>query len=465
MGARPRLGGRAPVRRVFSATQEAHVQQDSLGGLEEHTNYLQAPRPLVGVSQVTGSSHLYHLPLWLVLGPYLAQQLQIHYSGGTAKPASATSSSRHAARGYWPVYTYRFVRHDVCMVSLPASLVNLLPELTRRPTAKEAKSLRLRRQQLSAGGVLAESARRATAHTSELRDAGADRDLRLRRDFVFLREPIDSDLVSDRRAPHRSLRPPATQITSSQGATLRFELTLLAIAQGISKPGARGHLPQLPVSGYSSERSWIDVIASTAKVSGGGNQLSIVRDKKARSIRSALETLEGADLVGLRGSAGEQGRYEGFYLLHEGGHQNSSSDPIPYVIPPKLPHDEGPVSLPAGFIEKGWVHVLADSELVLLLMVACGYGGALGPPLEPGEVAVPADIRLRHYGIHRDPFSTARKTLEYFGLLKVNEVDRYHDGRGVDDAQNLHRLTLQRDTFDLDAISSIRDAIDYHLAR
>jgi hypothetical protein len=83
----------------------------------------------------------------------------------------------------------------------------------------------------------------------------------------------------------------------------------------------------------------------------------------------------------------------------------------------------------------GCFHVLEDAEITLLLMVACGRGTLVATSkadLVPGEVAIPAEVRLRGYGIHRDPFSAACKTLEWFGLLGVREVARHFDGRGED---------------------------------
>lgn len=335
---------------------------------------------------------------------------------------------------------------------------------TRPPTDKEAVSLRGRLSHLAPGATFRESVERATSNVTRLRGGGADRDLRIRPTFVCLRKGIDPTEVSDRKAPRRHLRPAATRITSSRGPNLRLELTLLAIAQSAGKNGAPGRLPELPVAGSSSDDAWTDVLASAATASGQGAHFASVRDKKARSIRNALDTLADAGLVAFRGKVGEPGRYDDFYLLDEGGPQNAGRDPITYRIP-NFPLDVGLVKLPAGFIENGWVHVLADSELVVLLMVACGYGGPGSPAVEAGEVAISADFRLRHYGIHRDPFSTARKTLEYFGLLNVDEKNRWADGRARDDEHMLHRLRLNPAGFSRDAASTVHEAIARQLAR
>jgi hypothetical protein len=111
---------------------------------------------------------------------------------------------------------------------------------------------------------------------------------------------------------------------------------------------------------------------------------------------------------------------------------------------------------PSGrFVMNGWLHVLEDSEITLLLMVACGRGTLVATSeaaISPGEVAIPAEVRLRRYGIHRDPFSAARKTLEWFGLLDVREVARHFDGRGEDGAARLHRLSVTPRGFEVNAV-------------
>lgn len=85
--------------------------------------------------------------------------------------------------------------------------------------------------------------------------------------------------------------------------------------------------------------------------------------------------------------------------------------------------------------------------------------------LRAGEVAIPANVRLRYYGIHRDPFSAARRTLDRFGLLDVREVRRHDDARGEDGEMNLHRVSLLLDGFDVDALSTVRGALQAQLAR
>lgn len=339
----------------------------------------------------------------------------------------------------------------------------LTVDFTRPLDTKQRASFQHRGALLETGKPFARS---VEAATTNLRDMTSGRDLLLRHDYVYLREPIAAEAVSDRRAPRREVRPSATRISSSQGAALRFHLSVLAVAQATTKRGKRARLPDLPITAFNGSRGWTDILASAATPSGKGEHYSSVRDKKVRSVHAALDTLEDSGLVALPGAAGARGRYDGFVLLHEVG-RKSVGDPIPYLVPAE---SEVPVfSLPAGFVTNGWLHVLSDSEINLLLMVASGRS-RLFPwgdtaDLLLGEVAVPGDIRLRHYGIHRDPYSTARKTLEWFGLLRVREVERHEDGRGEDGAQKLHRLSLNQSGLDANALDVVRAVIGEQLAR
>ena len=335
---------------------------------------------------------------------------------------------------------------------------------SRQLTAKERSSFEHRSRLLAAGSPYSKSGATAMERLGEL--APLAHELVLRQDYVYLRTPIESSVVSDRTAPARRLRPAATRISSSQGCALRFHLTLLSVAQARSKAGKRARLPDMPLAAFSGGLGWTDIVASAAVESGDGNHLSSVRDKKLRTLRSALSSLNEANLVGLHGPAGKSGRNDGFTLRHEGGPQNDG-DPIPYVVPAETAADV--FSLPAGFITNGWVHVLSDSEINLLLMVASGRAGLFpwgdNADLLPGEVAIPAEARLRHYGIHRDPFSVARKTLAWFDLLNVREVGRHDDGRAQDDVRKLHRLSLNAAAFELEAPTVLREQIAQQLAR
>lgn len=288
--------------------------------------------------------------------------------------------------------------------------------------------------------------------------------LRIRTPFSYLERPIPEEEATDRRAPKRALRPPATMISSGKGAALRMYLSALAYAQIKNRPGRRGTL-DIPLSSFSREWGWNDIVATPAVASGRGATGASIREKKARTLASALDTLSEARLVHLPGTPGKRGRYEAFSLLDEAGWQRGG-DPLPYLVPAK---NEDYFTLPTGFVTQGWLNVLEDSEITLLLMVACRRGtlNAIGndPDVAPNEVAIPAEIRLRHYGIHRDPFSSARKTLEWFGLLDVREIHRHEDGRAQDAEMRLHRLSLLREGFESPALETVRETIDHQLSR
>ncbi|MCO7273341.1 hypothetical protein [Cellulosimicrobium cellulans] len=176
-------------------------------------------------------------------------------------------------------------------------------------------------------------------------------------------------------------------------------------------------------------------------------------DKRVKQVRSALRRMEqeGLAIVG-----------DHLDLLQEDA--LSAQAGAPSYKPPRLP--EPTFDLPGDFINKGWVHVLEDTEILLLLMVACGAGRLAD--VSP-EIAIPSRTRLLNYGITRDSYSTAHHALSDFGLLQVDDVGRYDDGRvidyGTEDGQlQVHRLTLRPDGFARDAYPVVRDALQVRLA-
>lgn len=118
--------------------------------------------------------------------------------------------------------------------------------------------------------------------------------------------------------------------------------------------------------------------------------------------------------------------------------------------------------LPPGFITNGWVHILEDSELTVLLMLYCGAGALPVDPhnnVNPGEVAISGDTRLTRYGIQRDPYSSAIRALHDFGLLTVREIGRHDDGRAEDSQTQLHRLQRIDSGFDEPALPTVLRAL------
>lgn len=341
----------------------------------------------------------------------------------------------------------------------------MLLDFSRPLRPSERKAFGARKSRLS--GQFGESATQATAALlgEPLGGPGllSTEGLRIRDDFSFLRVPVLAGTASDRRAPTRSLRPSATRLVSSQGIALRLYLTMLAVTQVRLRPGQTNTV-DLPVVGSRREFSWSDLVATGAIDSGRGGTKSIVRDKKARSLRTALNALDEAQLVALTGDIGKRGRHEGFVLLDEAGRQ-LPGDPDKYRVPAS---SDDYYVLPVGFVTNGWLHVLEDTEIAVLLMIACGKGSLTqreAPDLVVGERAIPANVRLDHYGLHRDPFSRALKTLAWFGLINVREIGRHDDGRAEDGDLFLHRLSLRLEGFDGNGLDVVLKVIERQLER
>jgi hypothetical protein len=304
------------------------------------------------------------------------------------------------------------------------------------------------------------SVKKATAAYARAIGAGKTSDLHLRTGFAFQTEPAPSG--SDRRAPAREFRPPATRIARSRGVALSFELTAVSIAQSRKRPGTKvvpNPLRMWPAHSDEMPFGWIDLVASDVKASGQGRNHLTENDKKLRQVQNALQVLEDAELVRLPGRSATKGAYEGFLLLDERGGRGVG-EPLDYRVPRA---SESCFRLPSSFFSNAWVHVLEDSEISLLLMVACRVGTL---QLEDGAVAIPAAVRSLHYGIGRDSFGSACHMLEAAGLFHVEEVDRYADGRAKayhQEGASLHRLRLLPEGFDRDAVEALRGTIDNEL--
>ncbi|TWX34991.1 hypothetical protein ES689_14205 [Frigoribacterium sp. ACAM 257] len=327
-------------------------------------------------------------------------------------------------------------------------------DFSRTPTPKERLSLEARRHRLDQPDYVQQVQQVYEVMPGKLTPSA----LVIRSAFSYRAKGANID-ASDRKAPPREERPPATRLRTSRGAALRFGITLIALAQKNRKPGAKARLSRLDIdiAGSASELGWADLLASDAVNSNSGGVFITARNKRARSVRSALEALRDAGLVDIPGKPGDRNRFEDFVLLNEGG-VGAVGEAEEYTVPGKA---ERTFTVPSGFVSNGWLHLLEDSEIALLLMVASGRGGWA----QGGLLAMPAETRLRHYGMHRDGYSSARKTLEWFGLLQVEEVGRHSDGRAEEGDLRLHRLGLKADGFDRPAVDTLRQALDKQLSR
>lgn len=331
----------------------------------------------------------------------------------------------------------------------------------RKPTAKEKELLQRRLVRLERPGLSDHLSAVSQNLLAYKRPGGRlqEQGLRLRQGFSCLEVPIPGD-ASDRKAPPRQDRPPATRISSSIGSALRLELTVLSLLQIHRKPGARARLSDLgiPIAGHSSQTGWADLVGSLPPNTHGGRDYYASRDKRARTVGTALSTLQSAALVDLAGAPGKKNRYENFVPLQEVGAQ-WVGDREEYEIPALS--DKSVFTLPAEFVLNGWLHVLEDSEVTALLMIACGAGA-----WRDGDLQVfSGEVRLRSYGIHRAPFSGARKSLESLGLIEVEEIDRHGDGRAEDNQQSVHRIGLRTSGFEEPALATAIEAMKQQLTR
>lgn len=335
-----------------------------------------------------------------------------------------------------------------------------LIDFSRAPTANERKALEGRLRRLRAEhfdehlDTLTEKLISFERPGGPLRQSG----LRIRTQFSSLAVPIAGD-SSDRKAPPRAVRPPATRVASGQSSALRLELTALALAQLHRRPGAKAHLFELgiPIAGSTNETGWADLVAAQPIDTNNHGMLVTSRDKRARTVRSSLTTLDHAGLVTVPGSTRQLNRFENFALLNEIG-TDVLGERQEYTVPT---NDESQFTMPPGFILNNWLHLLEDSEITVLLMAACRRGAWT----EDGLYAFPGAVRLLNYGIHRDPYSRARKTLEWLGLLEVKEIGRHSDGRAEDDVRYLHRIGLVPNAFNQPALATMRKMIAEQLGR
>lgn len=297
-------------------------------------------------------------------------------------------------------------------------------------------------------------ANRQFQHLRERAPSPLAQHLRLRPEYVFKADSVADG--SDLRAPSIEDLPPASALVSPRGSAFRLHLIALAEAQ-LRVRGGKHPGNSRPIRPTATEAGWTDLLGSWA-ATNNGRVLVKSEDKRLRQIQAALDTLEGRRLVELPNKDKGAGKYEGFLLLDETVSRMPDEDPIPYTSPLSSART---VDLPMAFVTNGWVHLLEDSELSVLLMVACGYG-----TVDPEAVAIPSDMRVNNYGIHRARFESHR-WLQKFGLIDVWEINRRADGKALDyekEGALLNRLVLRRDGFQSDAGSTITAAIDKRLS-
>ncbi len=281
-------------------------------------------------------------------------------------------------------------------------------------------------------------------------------EIRVRSGFVYRDEaaPIEP---SDRRLPPKEYRPPATRLFSPGGSALSFYLLALYEAHLHARPGQEPS-NRFPLIDYDNTgRGWTDLIAAREFPKTGSTRTSTrVVERKLRRIISALTTLEKIGLVELPNKGKPVGTYAKFQLMNEAG-RRPNADPIPYVVPR---HNDNYFSLPAELFHNGWIHVLEDSELAVLMMLIY-WKRTTG-----SYVKVDSSIRLLHFGVGRDTYE-AHRLLARFGLLELIADDRRSDGTVIDRKElgfdPLHKFLILNDGFDHSAVDMACQGIEAEL--
>jgi hypothetical protein len=334
----------------------------------------------------------------------------------------------------------------------------MLIDFSRAPTERERKDLRDRLARLE---TMRTSVTKATDSLAELVTKSSFTEVLVRKDFVYQVDAPPGDW-SDRKLPPRELRPPAAQLVSPRGASLRLFLTALFEAQARGRPGTHPANPR-PLKAAGTGKSWLDLLASDARASMSGRTFMNVPDKKLRQLRNTLDRLVSADLVALP-NANLKGmkRYDDFRLQHEAGTRRNGPN-INYTLPRST--DTDVFRLPIELFTKGWIHVLEDTELLFVLMLA--YYAARTPP--DGGMRIDSETRLLHHGISRDGYE-AHFMLSWLDLAYVKpDVLRRDDGRvegfGEGAKPLPHALRLLPEGFGEDGMPRLMKEIEYQLSR
>lgn len=320
------------------------------------------------------------------------------------------------------------------------------PNISRPPTQRERAALIARRSRLQAAAASMDA---ATEHLRGLVDRQHLETLRIRDEFIRLLAPdVDVD-TSDRSASARQHRPPCTRLMSGRGNAIPFLLTALLEAQARTAAGHKCQSNTTPIRGTASTIGWTEYIATDAQASTNGRILTTVRDKKIRQIVSSLNRLHGENLVFLPHLDAPQGKYENFLILREDGSPSADNDA--YSVP-----DQNYFPVPITLFTQGWIHVLEDSELTLLLITA-RLRHKRGPQLEPLD----ATARKLHYGLSRDAFEAGHRMLDYLEIVDVvSDICRSPDGT-VDSIESRgakpHQLLFHPDSLDRPALPTMLD--------
>lgn len=330
-------------------------------------------------------------------------------------------------------------------------------DLSRKPTQREAAALAKRKQRV----VDAEQSRTAAmSEMQRLADLNGLEEIRLRDEFIRRATPAPRSSYSDRSAVSPEDRPASTRLMSPNGIALKLILIALFEAQSRTKPGQKPDGNPTPLVGRStSEHSWSRYIASGARASGEGKHRMGSADKKLRTLRDTLDRLETEGLIDCPRRSEPKDKQEGFLLNREDAMRGQ--DGAGYRVPA-----DGDVffTVPVTLFTNGWIYVLEDSELALLLI-----GARLRRRHGDSGQRLSGAARVLHYGLSRDAFS-AHRMLDNIKLMEVlPDEARWIDGRHVEDyakrGSKPHSLRFLPEGLEENGPSTLLAQIDYQLGR
>lgn len=330
--------------------------------------------------------------------------------------------------------------------------------IARPPNPRECAVLKTRLNRLA---EMQQSVTAASYHLQALMDGrtAPAGDVRIRHGFVRLFVPDDSVDTTTRNATRRDQRPPSTRLMSPRGRSLSFFLIALFEAQMRLAAGQLATRNELPLKAENDRPGWTDYIATDAQDATDGRIFVDVPTKKTRQLQSSLKRLHTENLISVPPAKGRHRRYDDFVLKREDA--RPVGDNGVYWVPEQ---ESDYFTVPASLFTNGWIHVLEDSELVLLLIAARmrSKHGESPQPLASGP-------RRLHYGLSRDSFEAGHRVLDYLGILDViSDYQRSADGKvdGFSDrGAQPHLLRFHPEALDRPAFPAITDTMTDQIAK
>jgi hypothetical protein len=133
---------------------------------------------------------------------------------------------------------------------------------------------------------------------------------------------------------------------------------------------------------------------------------------------------------------------------------------MPYQVPVVPPEQAFPV--PVTLFTNGWIHVLEDSEIAFILMMAAAHHATGGQAF-----TITAEDRLLRFGMKHDGYE-AHLMLSRLGVVTVTPDDRRRPDGTVEDFNSEgsalpHVLSFIPAGFDRDAFTTLSEEINRRL--